>query len=265
MRGHAHSLALVLVVFLGLGIPSCGRHQDPLSPPPTAPEAWIYPDTLAPLPPDVRHQRLARFRARNPTVDASMDAYGRPAPASHPRPPAEECVPDSAEAVAVARGFLDRNREFFYIAGDLPPVETAFHPPDGPWRIDFGLQTVAGIPVHGTGIQISLVRFVYAAGGGHYPAVRIPASAGLSPEEAQARVPADVLFHCWSPVQIVVRPGPGLMVYPWPTDVQQLDGPLTYRYIYRFWYDDADGQSWQAIAVDAMTGEKLGTIWSVLC
>lgn len=265
MLTRVRFLFVGLVILSGAVLGSCSGHDAPTRVPNAPPESWSYPDTLLPLAPSVRAERLARFLLLNPTVRAGMDPYGRPVEADSVAMPPEEPVGDSTAAVAIARDFLERNREFFYITGDLPAVQRAGRSPFGAWWVTFSLQSVQDVPVRGTSIGIGLVRSVFAVRGAHYPGVRLPARSRLSVEEVRARLAPNEMFYCWSMVEIYLRPTPGLMILPWLVDPLRPGMGLSYRYAYEFWYEDETGSPWKAWAVDAMTAEKIAITWMVLC
>jgi hypothetical protein len=254
-----------LAVLSGTSLSGCFGHHSPTPPPEATEEPWTYPDTLLPLAPEVLADRLARFGQLNPRLHARMDPYGRLMPSLDAPLPAEDGVGDSTEAVAIARQFLERNREFFYITGDIPAVEHVSFSPPGSWSVSFAEQTVGGVVVFGTWIGVGLDRSVYAASGGHYPKVRLPSEPGLDPAAAAALLPQSDTFQCWSRVDIFLRPTPDVLVLPSEFEPRSGSVGLAYRYIYRFWYEDERGLRWRADGVDAMTGEKIPWLWTVLC
>lgn len=258
-------LVVGLVVLSGASFHGCHKHHSPTAPPEAAVEPWAYPDTLLPLAPEVLADRLALFSRLNPRLRARMDSYGRLSSSPDVPLPAEDGVGDSTEAVAIARQFLERNREFFYLTGDIPAVARVSYLPSGSWAVTFAEQTVRDVPVSGTQIGLGLDRSVYAASGGYYPRVRLPSKPSLDPAAAAATLPQSDTFRCWTPVEIVLLRTPDVLVLPWELGPRSGSVGLTYRYVYRFWYEDEGGHRWRADGVDAMTGEKLPWLWMVLC
>jgi len=167
--------ALTLTILLGIFCGSCSD-EPKLSSPDTEEEPWSYPVTLVPLDETVLEERLARFHEENPGVCASIDPFGRLAHHGTCRPPEGAGVADSASAVAIAVSFLKRNREFFCLADDFPPVSRATRLADRHWEVEFAPQVVHYMEVNSTRIELRLAGSVYRAEGGALSGIPRPAT-----------------------------------------------------------------------------------------
>jgi hypothetical protein len=224
-----------------------------------------YPDTLRELDSDSLVRREAAFNTRNPSVCEAMDAFGRlRSNLNCPVPEGEE-VADSAAAAGLALAFLQQNREFFYISGDLPALRLTRHRSDGIWVVVFALQQVDGCEVEGSQIILWVKNQVCAAFGGHVPGYCVPATSLWSVERARAAQPATIAFGCWTTYHAVLGQEGVKVGFPF-----RLYGPggqlaaYELRTAYRFTYY-AGGLAVEDVYVDVMSGELLEVVPRIIC
>jgi hypothetical protein len=260
----ARLLAVSLLACLpALSLVACTSDRSIYLPPDGGP--WEYPVTLEPMSASARVERLAAFQARNPDVCAAIDEFGRCTYTPECPLTSGEGVPDSAAAARVARDFLERNRDFFHLTGDLPRVQSVRRYADGRWWLWFAPQEVAGIEVFGTSIVVELRREVTRVDGGHYPELRVPSSPRISEEEARAQLPAEIDYPCWTTIHAVLRPDPVMIGFPLRLGPHDSPTRMELRTAYRFSYEGSPSMVIQDVYVDVMTGERIASINHVIC